>query len=89
MTAAEEPHVVVVWRAAGDSTFHLLNSYHGVRVYRRNNVDPRCHAGKPAPPYFKSWVEALAYITDHPMESAQLDLKEALRVGVVTKRELW
>lgn len=56
-------HVVVLSRMAEDGTLSLLNSYKGIRVFHRDNLDPRLTMGQTSPlPFFTTLEECVAYL---------------------------
>jgi len=56
-------HVIVLFRMAEDGTVSLLNSYGGVRVFHKDNLDPRLTLGQTSPlPFFATLEECEAYL---------------------------
>lgn len=54
--------VVVPFRRLGEIV-HVLHGHRGIRVYHRNDLDPRITMGG-EPPFFATWAEADAYLTE-------------------------
>jgi hypothetical protein len=76
--------VIVLFRASGDVddlTVSMLNSYDGVRVFDRENIDYRVTMGGDLPPYFASYHDAVSYLLERPGKHRPCRLKftEAVR----------
>ena len=62
--ALHPDHAIVLFRMAEDGTVSLLNSYGGVRVFHKDNLDPRVTMGQTSPlPFFTALEECEAYLT--------------------------
>lgn len=62
--ALHPDHVIVLFRMAEDGTVSLLNSYGGVRVFHKDNLDPRVTMGQTSPlPFFTTLKECEDYLT--------------------------
>ena len=87
-TCKSDELVCVVWRTAWQdaSELSVLNGYQGVRLYARDQLDPRLMLGRTAPlPFFDDALLVLAYLADHrgSEHTVQLALPAARSLGVI------
>jgi len=84
-TVAKRETVIVVWRFGHEdpeTVQTLTYAGRGVRVYDRDNIDPRAYLGESLPPYFNNIKLAFEYMNKNPHRVVQLDYKEAERNGL-------
>lgn len=79
----KKPRVVIAWMEKGQTdSIQTLSGHNGVRVYTKDEVDPRV-VFNGSLRYYSSMEDALKYMRSHPASAVQIELK-AFNKGIGT-----